>query len=77
MSRRTPKFKTGDRVIVVRDSDNSKSVHIGKLATVLEEDNVPYIRVDGSLRHTPFYESDLEFPEVYNSPLYKALNEDS
>ena len=74
------KFKVGDQVIVVNGPGllPSQIDQVGKTLTILSIDeygpDLYEIYLDD---YNAYYDADeLEFPEVYNSPLYKAMKED-
>lgn len=75
------KFKDGDRVVAIRDSDYEYLELIGEVG-IIENDgtDIPYVHFD-CLKGRPdkkraWYEYDLVLEEVFNSPLYQALRED-
>lgn len=73
------KFKVGDRVVVTNikysQDEEEYQKYVGKLATVLEIDSIPKIKFDYNNKIDLFYQEELEFEEIYNTPLYRALSE--
>jgi hypothetical protein len=73
------KFKTGDRVKVVLVKypfDEPEYIpYVGKYGMVQEDDEeIPRVCLDGG-EHVVFYQDELEFTEIADSPLYKTLEE--
>lgn len=81
MNKSETKFQIGDHVVVVREDDPH---FIGATGVVIEDDNIPYVRLDDKslydsdvcirLDRTCFNEEDLELTILNNSPLWKALS---
>lgn len=69
------KFRKGDRVVILSCED-SKHFEIGDsavLSSLSFMDGVVWVTVEKNQWRHCFYESELEYELVYNSPLYEAL----
>lgn len=70
------KFKIGDAVVVTKVV-NTKDVPVGTLLTIKRistENSIKHGQAYG-IENQPigYYESQLEYSVIYNSPLYQAL----
>lgn len=80
------KFKIGDRVVLINAIPIGEDdvIPVGSTATVLENDDTSFITFDNTDYNDSFfldepanctYEGNLEFEEIYNTPLYKVMSE--
>lgn len=71
------KFKVGDKIVIIQAD---WGYPVGTAAYIRSVGIYAYFvpgleNPDNPDDDCPFSENELEFEEVYNSPLYKALNE--
>jgi hypothetical protein len=68
------KFKIGERVVYAYPWRNeiNPEVPLGEAGYVEEEDDCPFILFDDYGRRC-FIQDELEYENIYNSPLIKAL----
>ena len=74
------KFKVGDRVVVTRCANFMKgsgrdfSIGTSYVVHSFHEDDDPKFHCYYPKSGAGFFEGELEFEHVYNSPLYQALS---
>lgn len=70
------KFKIGDRVGVIYSEEHSEynNAYIGQFGTIDENDDCPFVKLDGENRRRCFHQDEYEYEYIINSPLYKALS---
>lgn len=72
-----PKFKVGDRVVLIF-AEHYEEKWIYKSFKIIQENTVPLCEplFESDLKQHYFTQDQLELEEIYNSPLYKALQEE-